>query len=59
MLLPLDYVIDEPANQFDFQFENVFLFFSQYSLVEAWIINNETNQVICIIVYFFQTLVHK
>ena len=29
VLLPLDLVINEPANQFDFQFENVFLFFSQ------------------------------
>ena len=36
--LPLDFVINEPANQFDFQFENVFLFFSQYSLVQTWII---------------------
>ena len=51
--LPLDFVINEPANQFDFQFENVFLFFSQYSLVQAWIIQNKTNQVICIIIYFF------
>ena len=36
--LPLDFVINEPANQFDFQFENILLFFSQYSLVQAWII---------------------
>ena len=35
--LPLDFVINEPANQFDFQFENVFLFY-QYSLVQACII---------------------
>ena len=27
--LRLDFVINEPANQFDFQFEIVFLFFSQ------------------------------
>ena len=51
MNLPLNYVIIETANQFDSQFENVFLFFSQYSLVQAWIIYNKTNQVICIIVY--------
>ena len=52
-VLPLDYVINEPANQFDFQFENVLMFFSQYSLVQALIIYTKTNQVICIIVYVF------
>ena len=33
MLLPLDFVINEPANQFDFQFENVFLFYKFQSFL--------------------------
>ena len=28
--LPLDFVINEPANQFDFQFKNVFLFYKSF-----------------------------
>ena len=65
--LPLDFVINEPANQFDFQFENVFLFYKfQSFLISIFfgpsldhIKQNKPSNLQSLFIFSLQTLVHK
>ena len=43
--LLLDFVINEPANQFDFQFENVFLFYKFQSFLMSKLGSYKTEQI--------------
>ena len=65
--LPLDFVINEPAHQFDFQFENVFLFYKFQSFLILiffgpsldHIKQNKPSNLQSLFIFSLQTLVYK
>ena len=62
--VPLDFVINEPAYQFDFQFENVFLFYKFQSFLISIFFgpsldHKKQNKPSRLFIFSLQTLVHK